>query len=116
MALKSKLHEIIFEADTPSGKAFDVILIISVLLSVLTVILESVSVIEVKYGPILRSIEWFFTILFTIEYILRLYSVKKALKYAFSFFGIVDLIAILPSYIGLLVSASHYFLTIRILR
>lgn len=116
MISKKRLREIIFEADTPAGKTFDVLLIISVILSVGAVMLESIGAIEARLGGFLRGIEWLFTILFTIEYVLRLYSVQKNLRYAFSFFGIVDLLSILPTYIGILLPGSHYFMTIRILR
>ncbi len=110
------LHETIFEADTPLGKAFDVLLIVSILLSVLTVMLESVSAIRLSFVHELHLIEWFFTILFTIEYILRLICVGRPLKYATSFFGIVDLLAVLPTYLGLLFPAGHYLTVVRILR
>jgi len=110
------LHEIIFEADTPAGKWFDILLIVSILASVLAVMLDSVGGINKQYGTLLYSIEWFFTILFTIEYILRLACVDRPLLYAKSFFGVVDLLAIIPTYISLLIPGSEYFLVIRILR
>ena len=116
MITKERLREIIFKTDTRAGKAFDVALIVSVLISVAAVMLGSIATIEAKYGSFLRFLEWFFTIAFTIEYILRLYTVEKPAKYALSFFGIVDLLAILPTYISILVLGSHYFMTIRILR
>jgi voltage-gated potassium channel len=110
------LHEIIFEADTPLGKAFDLVLIVSIVLSVSAVFLESVHHIEQSYGVLLRTIEWFFTILFTVEYILRLVCITRPLAYARSFFGVVDLLAIIPTYLSLIVPGSHYFLVIRTLR
>lgn len=110
------LHEIIFEADTPGGKAFDVALIISILLSVAAVMLESITPVRLRHGEALSIAEWFFTILFTAEYILRLLCVGRPLKYAGSFFGIVDLLAIVPTYASLLVPGSHYLLVIRLLR
>ena len=116
MITKARLRDIIFKTDTRAGKAFDVALIISVLISVAAVILGSITSIEARYGRVLRFLEWFFTIAFTVEYILRLYTVQKPVKYALSFFGIVDLLAILPTYISILVLGSHYFMTIRILR
>lgn len=116
MMKKKRLQEIIFEADTPAGKAFDVILIVSVLISVMAVMLESIESVEARYGEVLRSVEWFFTILFSIEYALRLYAVQKSFRYALSFFGIVDFLAILPTYIDLFIPGSHYFMAIRILR
>ena len=92
------LFEIIFEAETPAGKWFDIVLIICISLSVLTVMLDSVSSIRAEFGRFLYTAEWFFTILFTVEYIMRLLCVRKPTRYAVSFFGIVDLLAILPTY------------------
>lgn len=113
---RTTLHEIIFEADTPAGKSFDVFLIICILLSVIAVMLDSVHDVRIQYGALLYSIEWFFTILFTIEYILRLFSVGRPAMYATSFFGIVDLLAIVPTYLSLLFPGSQYLLVIRLLR
>ena len=115
---KSKIHEIIFEADTPSGKLFDIILLFSISVSVLAVSLESVDSIDHVYGNELYVIEWLFTILFSIEYLLRLYSVMKPVKYATSFFGIVDLVSILPSFIGLIFPLAGFqsLLVLRALR
>ncbi|UCE47085.1 MAG: ion transporter, partial [Phycisphaerales bacterium] len=110
------LFEVIFEADTPAGKWFDIVLIICILLSVATVMLDSVGEIAAEYGPLLQGIEWFFTILFTVEYVLRLLCVGKPVRYAVSFFGVVDLLAILPTYISLLVPSSRYLSVVRILR
>ena len=114
--VRSRLHEIIFEADTPAGKLFDVLLILSIVLSVVLVMLDSVSGIQQTHGVLLYIGEWVFTILFTIEYLLRLYSVGRPLSYATSFFGIVDLLAILPTYLSLVFPGAQYFLVIRILR
>jgi voltage-gated potassium channel len=114
--LRARLHEIIFEADTPAGKLFDVVLIISIVLSVLIVMLDSVGPINTSYGQLLYFGEWFFTVLFTIEYFLRLYSVGRPLSYATSFFGIVDLLAILPTYLSIFFPGTQYLLVIRILR
>lgn len=91
---REKIHEVIFEADTFAGKTFDVALIITIFLSVLAVMLDSVQVISVQYGSMLFAAEWAFTILFTIEYILRLISVRKPMLYAKSFYGVVDLLSI----------------------
>lgn len=113
---RERLHEIIFEADTPLGKAFDVVLIFSILLSVGAVMLDSISALRVNFGRPLYFLEWFFTLLFTAEYILRLLCVGRPLRYAVSFFGVVDLLAILPTYLSLLLPGSQYFLVIRILR
>ena len=113
---RTVLHEVIFEAETAAGRAFDIVLIWSIILSVLTVMLDSVKVIREAYGDILSAIEWFFTFLFTIEYILRMISIRRPIRYALSFFGIVDLLAILPSYLSLLIPGSQHLLTIRVIR
>ena len=110
------LHEIIFEADTVAGKAFDIALLIAIVLSVIAVCLESVTSFRERYGAILWFMEWGFTILFTIEYILRLVSVSRPLRYAVSFFGIVDLLAILPTYLSLVFTGTQSLLVIRALR
>jgi len=110
------LHEIIFEADTRAGRFFDVALLWAILLSVGTVLLESVAEVRAHYGPELRFLEWFFTVLFTIEYVLRLYSVARPLKYACSFFGLVDLLAVIPTYVSLFVAGAQSLLIIRVLR
>ncbi len=114
--LKEKLHEIIFEADTPEGKLFDVLLLVAIVLSVLVVMVESVGSIQDRYASFFFYTEWAFTILFTIEYLLRLYSVRKPVSYAVSFFGMVDLLAILPTYLSFFIAGSQYLLVIRILR
>ena len=111
-----KLHEVIFEADTPAGKWFDVLLILAILISVVMVMLDSVGPIRKSYGQILFAGEWLFTILFTIEYVLRLFSVGRPWAYATSFFGVVDLLAIIPTYMSILVPGAQYLLVIRILR
>lgn len=116
MNLRHRTHEIIFEADTRAGKMFDVMLIICILVSVLAVMLDSIVPIRARYGDVLSVLEWIFTILFTVEYILRLASVKRPLAYATSFFGIVDLLAVIPTYLGLLVPGTEFLLVIRILR
>ncbi|MDM8520251.1 ion transporter [Anaerolineales bacterium HSG6] len=111
-----RLHEIIFEADTPAGKLFDIVLIGSIACSVAVVLLDSIAEVQAKYGDFLYATEWFFTILFTIEYTLRLISVRSPLKYATSFFGVVDLLAIAPTYLSLFLPGGQYLLTIRVLR
>lgn len=113
---RHRLHEIIFEADTPAGKLFDVVLLIAILLSVLAVMLESVTGIRLEYGRALYIAEWIFTILFTVEYIARLIAVRKPLNYAVSFFGIVDLISILPTYLSLVFVGAQSLLVIRSIR
>ncbi len=113
---RENLNTIIFGAETPLGKAFDVVLIISILVSVIAVMLDSVEAIRVDYGKLFTIIEWFFTILFTIEYILRLICVRKPWLYARSFFGLVDLLSVLPTYLTLFFAEAKYLLVIRILR
>ncbi len=111
-----RLHEIVFESDTVAGKAFDLGVLLCIGVSVLIVILDSVPDIRAEYGSTLMMLEWGFTVLFTIEYALRLISVSHPRRYAISFFGIVDLISILPSYLSLLIPGTQYLLVIRILR
>ncbi|NNG28148.1 MAG: ion transporter [Ignavibacteriaceae bacterium] len=111
-----KLYEIIFEADTHAGKFFDVMLIWAILASVTVVFLESINALKVDYGEWFIILEWVFTILFTIEYVLRIICVRKPFRYIFSFFGVVDFLAIVPTYLSLLIAGSQYLLVIRILR
>ncbi len=115
-SLRHRLHEIIFEADTPAGRLFDLILLVLIALSVLVVVLESIEWVHLAYGRFFIALEWVFTIIFTIEYMLRLYSVKKPLKYATSFFGVVDVLAILPTYLSLFMLGSQHLIIIRALR
>lgn len=114
--IRHTLHEIIFEADTSAGKWFDIVLIVSIISSVFVVMLESIAGFRVEYGRLLNGIEWVFTLLFSIEYLFRLYCVKKPFNYAVSFYGIVDLCAILPSYLSLFLPGSQYLIVIRVLR
>lgn len=113
---RHRLFEIIFEAETVGGKTFDVLLLATIVLSVAVVILESVKSARDEYGTLLLQAEWAFTILFTVEYALRLISVRKPFRYATSFFGIIDLLAIIPTYATLLLPGVQYLLAIRILR
>ncbi|MEN0002946.1 MAG: ion transporter [Bacteroidota bacterium] len=114
--IKERLHEIIFEADTPTGKTFDIVLLVFISASVLTVMLETVPSLDAKFHQVFLALEWFFTIIFTIEYALRIYSVYKPWKYMTSFYGIIDLLSILPTYLSLLISGTHYLVVIRGLR
>ena len=111
-----KLHEIIFEAETPVGKAFDVTLLLTIVLSVVVVCLETVAEVRAVWGGPLRAAEWAFTILFTIEYVLRLVSVGRPWRYATSFFGVVDLLAIVPTYLSLFFAGTQSLIVIRALR
>lgn len=113
---QNKAHEIVFEADTPAGRFFDMSLITAIVLSVIVVMLDSVQSLNDTYGAIFHALEWFFTILFTVEYVLRLSCVRSPLRYMRSVLGIVDLLALLPTYVSLIVPGSHYLLVVRLLR
>lgn len=113
---KEKLHDIIYEADTPAGKLFDVILLFFILFSIVLVMLESVESIDSKYHDLINFWEWIVTILFSIEYILRIITVNKPLKYIFSFYGIVDFLATIPKYLSFFIVGSHALITLRALR
>ncbi|MGV3526259.1 MAG: ion transporter [Candidatus Sericytochromatia bacterium] len=109
-------YEVIFEADTPAGKAFDMLLLGAILLNVLAVILESVVSFRLRFMALFMGIEWAFTLLFTCEYLVRLAAVRQPWRYARSFFGVVDLLAIVPTYLSLWVSGTHYLTVIRTMR
>jgi voltage-gated potassium channel len=111
-----RLYEIIFEADTREGKLFDIVLIWFIILSVLVVFLESIHELGEKYAYYFHLFEWIFTILFSIEYVFRLLSVRRPHRYAFSFYGIIDFLAIIPTYLSLIIAGSQYLLVIRVLR
>ncbi len=110
------LGRTILEADTPSGKAFDALLMLAIALSVLAVVLESDPLLRQHWASTFLGLEWGFTLLFSLEYLLRLLLVTEPRRYATSFFGIVDLLAILPSYLGLLIGGGQLFLVVRVLR
>jgi voltage-gated potassium channel len=114
--VKEKIRSIIFEASTPAGRAFDVFLIIVILLSVLVVVLDSVTSIHSEYGQVLLVIEWSFTLLFTVEYLLRLWTIQNTWLYARSFYGVVDLLGSVPTYLSIWFADAHYFLVVRVLR
>ncbi len=114
--LKNKIHEIIFEADTPFGKIFDIILLIAIITSVVIVSLDSMEEVHIEYKSLLFAWEWGLTIFFTIEYILRLYSSSRPSKYATSFFGVIDLLAIIPTYLSLIFAGTHALVVIRAIR
>ncbi len=114
--LKFRIHQIIFESDTPAGKWFDVALLLMILSSVVVVVLETIPHFHTNYLRQFIMIEWLFTILFSLEYVLRIYCVKKPASYLFSFFGIIDLLALLPTYLSLIFVGSQYLLVIRLLR
>jgi voltage-gated potassium channel len=114
--LKQRLWEIVFEAETRMGKAFDVTLLVAIGLSVLAVMFESVDSVAEEWGPLLRIAEWTFTIFFTLEYFLRIYLARRSSRYIFSFFGIVDLLSWIPSFLAFFVPGGQSLLVIRILR
>jgi len=114
--IKKKLYEIIFEADTRSGKLFDLVLIFLIAASVIIVLLESVPGNSQELKEILQKAEWVITMFFTVEYFLRIWVVQKPSKYIFSFYGVIDFLAILPSYVGLLFTGTHMLIIFRSLR
>lgn len=114
--IKDRLRFIIFGTETPEGKAFDIVLIISILLSVLIVMLDSVKSLQNEYGHWFLTAEWVFTVLFSVEYLFRLSLVKKPMEYAFSFFGIIDFLAIIPSYLSLFLPGAQFLIIIRVIR
>jgi voltage-gated potassium channel len=113
---KDTVRIVIFEADTPAGKAFDVALIVTILLSVGAIMLDSVDSIHQRYGTYLYAAEWIFTIAFTIEYGLRLWCIQNTWLYARSFYGVIDLLCIVPTYLSIWLAGSQYLLVIRVLR
>jgi len=115
-AWKLRLYTVVFENDTPAGKLFDLVLLVVIGISVAAVMMESVKSFDAAHRAFLHNLEWIFTILFTLEYILRLLCVRAAWTYVFSFYGLIDLLACLPSYIELFIPIGSYFLMIRVLR
>jgi len=113
---KNKLHEIIYEADTPLGKWFDILLFFLIVVSVVLVMLESVKAIDAKYHKVLLLLEWVITIFFTIEYIARIISIRKPYKYIFSFYGIIDFISTIPLYLSYIFAGSQVLLAVRAFR
>ncbi|HEV7332138.1 MAG TPA: ion transporter [Flavisolibacter sp.] len=116
LSWQDKLHEIIYESHTPAGKLFDVALLLFILISIAVVMLDSVPELHSRYGELFYTLEWIFTALFTIEYILRLLSIRKPLSYATSFLGIIDLLAIIPTYLSVFVVGAQSLLVLRGLR
>lgn len=115
-AFKQRVFHVIFEADTPGAKAFDVALIAAILLSVTAVLLDSVASLRALYGGAFYAAEWGFTVLFTAEYLIRLWCVGNPARYARSFYGVIDLLGILPTYLSVLLPGAQYLLVVRILR
>lgn len=115
-AWRDRLHRIIFEADTPAGRGFDLTLLVLIVVSIVAVVAESVRAVRMSYGDMLRVVEWGLTGAFTLEYLLRLVSVERPLRYAVSFYGVVDLLALLPTYVSMFVPGAHTLLVVRSLR
>jgi voltage-gated potassium channel len=115
-SLREKTYRVIFGTDTPAGQRFDIALIYLILVSVLAVVLASIESIKMQYGDWLFRLEWAFTLLFSMEYAVRIYSSPKPFRYIFSFYGLVDLLSIIPTYLALLFPAANYWLVIRLLR
>ena len=113
---RDKMHDIIYEADTPVGKAFDIVLLLFIIVSIVVVMLESVVSIQVKYANILNCAEWIITILFTLEYIARVVSIKKPKSYIFSFYGVIDLLSTIPKYLSFFFVGTHALVVLRALR
>lgn len=116
MSLKDRVYQVIFEAETPAGRYFDIVLLWAIVISVIAVCLESVTFIAQEYGYYLRILEWMVTAFFTVEYILRVYSVKTKRNYIFSYYGLIDLMSILPAYLSLVFVGTHSLAVIRALR
>lgn len=114
--LRNKIYEIIFGTHTKAGKNFDLILLWTIILSVLVVMIESIKPLQIKYAELLRILEWAFTIIFSLEYLARIYSHPKPLKYIFSFWGVIDLLSIAPTYLSLIFKGAHFLVVIRLLR
>ena len=115
-SLRAKTYDVIFGREPGWGRSFDVVLIVAILGSVATVMLESVTEYRVSYGPELRAVEWAFTLLFTFEYALRIWCVREVRAYTLSFFGLIDLLAVLPTYLSVLLPGGQVLLVVRVLR
>lgn len=116
MTLKQRLYEIIFGTETRAGRYFDLLLIATILCSVVVLLIDTIAPVHLRFGDSLRILEWAFTLLFTVEFIARLYCSPNRRAYLFSFYGIVDLLAILPTYLSLFVPGAQQLLIIRVLR
>ena len=113
---RRRLYEIVFESETTEGRVFDKVLVLAILVSIVVVIADSVPAVHQRHRTALDATEWFFTLLFTAEYVARLLSVERPLRYARSFFGIVDLLAVLPTYLAFFLPETHALIDVRILR
>jgi voltage-gated potassium channel len=113
---RQRLHEVIFESETPAGRRFDKWIVWAILVSVSVVVVDSVPGFHLRFGTALNAAEWFFTVVFTVEYLARLVAVRWQLRYVFSFFGIVDLLSVLPTYLAIFFPETHALIDVRILR
>ena len=113
---RRRMHEVIFESETAEGRLFDKVIVLAILVSVAVVVLDSVPALNARYRRVFDAAEWFFTVLFTIEYLARLVSVQRQMRYATSFFGIVDLLSVLPTYLAFFFPGMHALIDVRILR
>ena len=113
---RQKLYDIIFGTDTPAGKLFDVCLIYAIVISVLAMMFDSVLAVDHRWRAVFTYVEWFFTLLFTLEYIVRIYCSPNRLLYMRSFYGVIDLLSILPAYLGLFIPGANYLLMLRLFR
>jgi len=113
---RARMFDVIFGTDTPAGRRFDIALVCLILLSILVVVLDSVPEIGARYASVMTALEWTFTLLFTVEYIARLLCIQRPGRYATSFYGVIDLVSVLPTYLSLLLPGSQVFLDVRILR
>lgn len=113
---RERWFEIIFGHHTPAGQLFDVLLIVAIVASVTVAMLDTIGTLHARYGTVFYAVEWGFTLAFTVEYVMRLMVVARPARYARSFFGVIDLLAILPTYLSLLLAGSQYLLVIRVLR
>ena len=116
LSLRERLYIIIFESDTVAGRRFDQLLLVAILLSLLVVMLDSVQSIRQQHAGLLDVLEWGFTLLFALEYLLRLYCSPRPLRYAFSFYGLIDLLAVLPGILALVFADAQYLMIVRVLR
>lgn len=113
---RARMFDVIFGTDTPAGRRFDIALVCLILLSILVVVLDSVPEIGARYATVMTALEWTFTLLFTVEYVARLLCIQRPGRYATSFYGVIDLVSVLPTYLSLLLPGSQVFLDVRILR
>lgn len=113
---RERIHQIVFESDTPEGKLFDVVLLVMIFGSIVLLMLETVPSLQAKWGRIFDTLDWVVTIFFTIEYMMRLYCVYKPIKYATSFYGVIDIASILPAYLDIFFPGARSLMVVRSLR